>query len=53
MKLQENMITIRRNHTKFPGKRTKTERMLGTNHGKFLGKWDDTINMLEKYIPPL
>ena len=60
MKLQENMITIRGNRTKSPGKRTKTERMLGTNHGKSLGKWrkpermlganhDDTVNMLEKY----
>ena len=60
MKLQENMITIRGNRTKSPGKRTKTERMLGTNHGKSLGKWrkperllganhDDAVNMLEKY----
>ena len=31
MKLQENMTTIRGNSTKSPGKRTKTERMLGTN----------------------
>ena len=60
MKLQENMITIRGKHTKFLGKRTKTERMRGTNHGKSLGKWrkpeqilganyDDAIDMLEKY----
>ena len=60
MKLQENMITIRGNLTKSPGKRTKTERMRGTNHGKSLGKWrkpermlganhDDAVNMLEKY----
>ena len=42
MKLQENMITIRGNRTKSPGKRTKTERMLGANH-------DDAVNMLEKY----
>ena len=60
MKLQENMITIRGNRTKSPGKRTKTERMLGTNRGKSLGKWrkpermlganhDDAVNMLEKY----
>ena len=60
MKLQENIITIRGNRTKTTGKRTKTERMLGTNHGKSLGKWrkpermlganhHDAINMLEKY----
>ena len=59
MKLQENMITIRGNRTKSPGKRTKTERMLGTNHGKSLGTWrkpermlganhDDAVSMLEK-----
>ena len=61
MKLQENMITIRGNRTKSPGKRTKTERMLGTNRGKSLGKWrkpermlganhDDTVNMLENTV---
>ena len=60
MKLEENMITIRGNRTKSPGKRTKTEPMLGTNHGKSLGKWrkpermlganhDDAVNMLEKH----
>ena len=54
------MITIRGNRTKSPEKRTKTERMRGTNHGKSLGKWrksermlganyDDVVNMLEKY----
>ena len=54
------MMTIRGNRTKSPGKRTKTERMLGTNHGKSLGKWrkpermlganhDDAVHMLEKY----
>ena len=59
MKLQENMITIRGNRTKPPGKRTKTERMLGTNHAKSVGTWrkpgrllgtnyDDAVNMLEK-----
>ena len=60
MKLQENMITIRGNRAKSPGKRTKTERMLGKNYGKSLGTWrkpermlganhDDAVNMLEKY----
>ena len=38
LKLQENTTTIRGNRAKSPGKWTKTERMLGTNHGKALGK---------------
>ena len=54
------MIPIRGNRIKFLGKRTKTERIRGTNDGKSLGKWrkperilganyDDVVNMLEKY----
>ena len=39
LKLQENTTTIRGNRAKSPGKWTKTERMLGTNHGKAFGKW--------------